>query len=160
MVQSKASTVEAYLAELPDERREEFETVLALVRRNLPEGYREMMTFGAISWGIPLEDYPDTYNGQPLCYAALAAQKNYFALYLMNVYGDPQQEAALRDGFAAAGKKIDMGKSCLRFKSADDLAIPAVENALKATPPKQYIRIYESNRPPRKASAKKRAPRA
>lgn len=159
MVQSKASTVEEYLAELPDERRAEFETALAMVRRNVPEGYREMISFGAVSWGIPLEEFPDTYNGQPLCYAALAAQKNYFALYLMNVYGDAEQEQALRDGYARAGKKLDMGKSCLRFKSVDDLAIPAVAAALAATPPKKYIEIYEKSRAP-KTGAKKRAPKA
>lgn len=156
MVQSKAKTVEAYLDELPDDRRAVFETVLKLVRKNLPKGYGEFMTYGSLCWAVPLDDYPDTYNGQPLCYIALAAQKNYFALYLMNAYGDPKLDKQLRDGFAKAEKKLDMGKSCLRFKKLDDLALDVVANVIASTPPKSFIAMHEANRPA-KASKKKAA---
>jgi Domain of unknown function (DU1801) len=145
-MQSKATSVEQYLAELPDERRPVFETVLALVRKNLPEGYRESMDFGGVCWSIPLEVYPDTYNGQPLCYAALAAQKSFFSLYLMGAYADPKQAEALRAGFAKAKKKLDMGKSCLRFRKVEDLALDVVGKAIAALPPKKYIAIAEANR--------------
>jgi uncharacterized protein YdhG (YjbR/CyaY superfamily) len=145
-MQSKATSVEQYLSELPDERRPVVETVLALVRKKLPQGYRESIDYGGICWSIPLEVYPDTYNGQPLCYAALAAQKNHYALYLMGAYADPKQAEALRAGFAKAGKKLDMGKSCIRFRKLDDLALDAVAKAIAALPPKKYIALAEANR--------------
>lgn len=146
MVQSKAKSVNAYLDELPDERRAVAERVLALVRNNVPKGYAETMGYGGVCWGIPLETYPDTYNKQPLCYAAFAVQKNHYALYLMNVYGDAKIEALLRDGFAKAGKKLDLGKSCLRFRKLEDLPLDVVAKIIAATPPRQYIDIYEASR--------------
>jgi hypothetical protein len=104
---------------------------------------------------IPLEKYPDTYNGQPLGYACLAAQKNYYALYMMGAYGDPEQDAQLRAAFKAAGKKLDMGKSCLRFRKLEDLELDAVAKAIASTPPKRYIELYEAAQA--KSSKKKRA---
>lgn len=156
MVQSKAKTVDEYLAELPDDRRAVIETVLTLVRKNLPKGYRETIGFGGVCWGIPLEDYPETYNGQPLCYAALAAQKNHNALYLMCAYGDPKEAAALRDGFVKAGKKLDMGKSCVRFRRVEDLALDVLARTIASTPPKKYIEIYEAGRAGTKPKAGKK----
>ncbi|HEU4560194.1 MAG TPA: DUF1801 domain-containing protein [Longimicrobium sp.] len=146
MAKSAASTVDEYLAELPDDRRQALSAVREVVLRNLPEGYREMMTFGMIGYGIPLERYPDTYNGQPLAFAALAAQKNYNALYLTCVYQDSEQERELRDGFKAAGKKLDMGKSCIRFKQPGDLALDAIGRIIATTPPERFIQQYEAAR--------------
>ena len=146
MAKSAASTVDEYLAELPDDKRQALSAVREVVLRNLPEGYREMMTFGMIGYGIPLERYPGTYNGQPLAFAALAAQKNYNALYLTCVYQDPEQERELRDGFEAAGKKLDMGKSCIRFKEPDDLALDAIGRIIATTPPERFIQQYEAAR--------------
>lgn len=146
MARSSATTVEAYLAELPADRRAELEPVLAMVRKALPKGYAETMGWGMISWGIPLSVYPDTYNKQPLCYAALAAQKNYHTLYLMAVYADSAEERALREAFAAAGKKLDMGKCCVRFKRVADLDLPALKRAVAAIPPTQFIAMYEVTR--------------
>jgi uncharacterized protein YdhG (YjbR/CyaY superfamily) len=145
MATSKAATVEAYLAELPEERRAVVSAVRDVVVRNLPEGYREAMAFGMISYGIPLERYPGTYNGQPLAYAAIAAQKNHCALYLMSVYTGEQQQA-VRDAFAAAGKKLDMGKSCIRFRKLDDLPLEALGRIIAATPPEAFIAQYEATR--------------
>src|SRR5690606_35123491 len=116
MASSSATTVEQYLAELPPERREVVATMRALVLQHLPAGYEERMNWGMISYEVPLARYPDTYNKQPLAYAALAAQKNHYALYLNCVHAGDDREAALREAFAAAGKKLDMGKSCVRFK--------------------------------------------
>lgn len=146
MARSSATTVEAYLAELPADRRAELEPVLAMVRKALPKGYAETMGWGMICWGIPLSVYPDTYNKQPLCYAALAAQKNYHTLYLMAVYADSAEERALREAFAAAGKKLDMGKCCVRFKRAADLDLPALKRAVASISPKQFIAMYEATR--------------
>ncbi|GLC24535.1 hypothetical protein rosag_10480 [Roseisolibacter agri] len=114
--------------------------------QHLPAGYRETMGFGMICYGIPLSEYPDTYNKQPLCYAALAAQKRHYALYLMNVYGDGEDERRLREAFAARGLKLDMGKSCLRFKRLDDLALDAVGATIASTPPATFIARYEASR--------------
>jgi uncharacterized protein YdhG (YjbR/CyaY superfamily) len=145
MASSSAATVQEYLAELPPERREVVSAVRDVVLRNLPEGYREGMSFGMIGWGIPLERYPDTYNKQPLGYAALAAQKNYYALYL-SVYQDPQQETTFREEFAKAGKKLDMGKSCVRFRKLEDLPLDVIGWTIAATPPEELIRVYEASR--------------
>lgn len=145
MVSSKTATVDAYLDELPDERREIVAAVRKVVKKNLPKGYKESMGYGMINYCIPLDEYPDTYNKQPLCYAAIAAQKNHYALYLMSAYsGD--QEAVLREGFARAGKKLDMGKSCVRFKKLEDLPLDVIGKVIASTPPKEYIAQYEKAR--------------
>lgn len=136
---SKAATVTEYLQALPDDRRKEITKVRSVIRKHLPKGYEETMTYGLITYQVPLRTYPDTYNGQPLCYAALAAQKNFNTLYLMRPYGDPAQLQELKDSFARAGKKLDMGKSCIHFKSAEDLPLPAIGKLVASTPPKRWI---------------------
>ena len=146
MVSSRATTVEQYLSELPEDRRAVVEAVRDLIRRRLPAGYRESMSWGMISYEIPLERYPDTYNKQPLGYVALAAQKNAYSLYLLGVYADPAQEARLREAFRAAGKKLDMGKSCLRFRKLDDLPLDALGDLIASTPPDAYIALYEAGK--------------
>ena len=117
-----------------------------LIVRSLPAGYQERMNWGMISYEIPLERYPNTYNGQPLGVAALAAQKNHYALYLMCVYQDSEQERRLREEFERAGKKLDMGKSCLRFRRLEDLHLDAIAGVVAETPPERFIAIYEESR--------------
>ena len=146
MVMSKATTVAGYLAELPADRRKTISAVRAVVRKNLPKGYTESIGYGMICYTVPLSTYPQTYNCQPLCYAALAAQKNYCALYLMNVYGDAPTAKAFREGFKKAGKKLDMGKSCVRFKTADDLPLDVIGRTIAATPMKAFIEMFERAR--------------
>jgi hypothetical protein len=146
MVSSNSATVDEYLASLPEERREVVARVRDVVLRNLPAGYTETMALGMIAYGIPLERYPNTYNGQPLGYVAIAAQKNYFSLYLMGVYGDPRREEWMRDEFRKAGKKLDMGKSCVRFRKLDDLPLGAIGELVASITPEQYIEIYEKSR--------------
>ena len=158
MVSSAERTVEGYLDSLPPERRAVVSAVRDLVRRSLPRGYRETMEWGMIGYGIPLERYPDTYNGQPLCYAALAAQKNHYALYLMSAYQEGADTNWLKDAFARAGKTLDMGKSCLRFKSLDDLPLPAIGEFVASVTPEQFIARYKASRAaPRSTPAKKSA---
>ena len=146
MAKSRAATVEEYLAELPPERREVISTVRDTIRKKLPKGYRETMNWGMISYEIPLEDYPDTYNKQPLTYAALAAQKNHYAVYLTGLYQDSAEEKAFRDAFATAGKKLDMGKSCVRFRKLEDLPLETIGKAIRGTSPEELIEIYERAR--------------
>ena len=146
MVSSKAATPEAYIAELPLERRELVERIRDIVNVNLPDGYVERMSWGMIGWELPLERYPDTYNGQPLVYAGLAAQKSHTALYLNCVYASQERTRRLTEAWAAAGKKLDMGKSCLRFKRADQLAEDILAETIRSIPVDQFIREYEAGR--------------
>jgi uncharacterized protein YdhG (YjbR/CyaY superfamily) len=139
-------SVDEYLEELPEDRREVVASVRKLIRKNLPRGYEEAIGFNMLCYQIPLEKYPETYNKQPLGYVALAAQKNYFALYLMGAYSDPAQRKALEDAFAKAGKKMDMGKSCLRFKTLADLPLDGLAKVIASTPPKKFIEMYERSR--------------
>jgi uncharacterized protein YdhG (YjbR/CyaY superfamily) len=143
MVQSKAATVAQYLKELPADRRKTIAAVRDVIRRRLPAGYEETMNWGMISYEVPLSVCPKTYNGQPLMYVALASQKNYCALYLMGVYGDAKLREELHRAFEAAGKKLDMGKSCVRFKSADDLPLEAIGKLIARVPIKTYVKRYQ-----------------
>jgi hypothetical protein len=144
MDQSAATTAEQFLAELPDDRRVMMRNVLELVRRKMPKGYQEIMYCGMPTWIIPLEKYPDTHNGQPLYYLSIAAQKGHCALYMMGVYMDREADATLRAAYQAAGKKLDMGKSCLRFRKLEDLELDAIAKSVASIPPKRYIELYEA----------------
>jgi Domain of unknown function (DU1801) len=146
MAQSQATTVDEYLAELPEDRRAVVAAVRSLVLKNLPPGYREGMNWGMIAYEVPLERYPKTYNKQPLNYAALAAQKNHFALYLNCCEDGSSGEATLRAEFQKVGKKLDMGRSCLRFKKLDDLALDAIGRVIAGTPVDAFIARYEASR--------------
>jgi hypothetical protein len=137
-------TPAAYLARQPADRRAELSKVRRVIRANLPKGYREGTNWGVISYEVPLEKYRDTYNGHPLCYVALAAQKNYLTLHLMTVYGDAGLARKLRDGFKSAGKKLDMGKACIRFQRADDLALDVIGEIVAAVPMEKYVAIAKS----------------
>ena len=140
------ATAEEYIAALPPERAEQIGQLRQLIRQRLPEGYAEEMGFGMITYVIPLATYPDTYNGHPLMYAAIASQKRHMALYLMNVYGDDETQRWFADGFAAAGKKLDMGKACVRFRKLDDLPLELIGEAIARTPAADYIAHYEASR--------------
>ena len=148
MVSSSAATVADYLAELDPARRAEIEAVRDLVNEALPAGFVEQMSFGMIGWVIPLADYPDTYNGQPLGYAALAAQKNSNSLYLNCVYASPDRAERFKAAWALSGKKLDMGKICIRFKRAADLALDVIGDEIAATTPARFIALYEAVKPP------------
>ena len=146
MARSEARTVTEYLDALPPDRRGTIEAVRRLILEHLPDGYEESMSWGMPTWEIPLEAYPDTYNGKPLACLALAAQKNHNALYMMGVYGDAETEARLRGAFEAEGKRFDMGKACLRFRDVEDLALDAVGEVVAGTPPEALIEKYEASR--------------
>ena len=146
MVSSRAATPEAYIAELPPERAAFVSRLRDLVNANLPPGYVERMSWGMIGWELPLERYPDTYNGQPLVYAALAAQKSHTALYLNCVYASDERTQRLKAAWAAAGKKLDMGKSCLRFKRPEDVAEEVLAETIRSIPVERFIAEYEGGR--------------
>lgn len=149
-MRSDASSVAEYLAELPPDRREAITTVRQVILDHLPPGFEEAMQYGMISYVVPLERYPNTYNGQPLAVASLANQKNHMAIYLTGVYGDDGAQDWLRQRWATTGKKLDMGKSCLRFKRLEDLALDVVGEAIERTSLESFVAAYERARGPRR----------
>jgi len=143
-------TVAAYLASLPPEKRAVIEEARAFVHRHIPRGYAEFMNWGVINWGIPLDEFSSTHNGQPLCYVGLGAQKSYNSLYLMGVYNSsngqyttPFSQKLLVDAFKKAGKRLDMGNCCLHFKQLDDLELDSVAQVITMSSPKEYIAYYK-----------------
>lgn len=164
-MQSKASTVAAYLASLPADRRAVVEHVHRFVMDNLDPGFQAGMAYGMISYSVPLETYPIGYHCDPklpLGFGGLAAQKNAYSLYLMCLYLAPKREKDFRAAWSKTGKKLDMGKACIRFHSLDDLAFDVIAKTLKSISMKGYIQTYESLLGParlekaRKAAAKLR----
>jgi uncharacterized protein YdhG (YjbR/CyaY superfamily) len=146
MVQSKAESVEQYLAELPDDRRDAIAEVRDVVLDNLPDGYVETMNWGMICYEVPLETFPDTYNKKPLMYAALASQKNHMAVYLTTVYNSDDTEDWFRERYEATGKKLDMGKSCVRFKKLDQLPLELIGDVIAKTPVDDFLDQYRATR--------------
>lgn len=146
MAKSNTQTVEDYLNELPEYRRETIEEIRNLILENLPDGYEETFNWGMISYEIPLERYPDTYNNQPLSYLGLAAQRNHNALYMMNVYQDEELQEWLEEQFREANKKMDMGRSCLRFNTVNDLPLEAIKKVVSYQTPDEFIEKYEESR--------------
>jgi uncharacterized protein YdhG (YjbR/CyaY superfamily) len=144
MVSSKETTPAAYLASLPPERRKVIAAVRDVVKKHLPKGYVESMNWGMISYEIPLTRYPVTYNKQPLMYIALAAQKSNYALYLTGLSGNPVLMGKLTAAYKAAGKKLDMGKGCLRFKSLHELPLDVIGEIVASTPVERRIEAEEA----------------
>jgi hypothetical protein len=147
---ARPTTVAAYLASLTPEKRTVIEEARAFVQRHIPNGYTEFMNWGVINWGIPLEEFSDTHNGQPLCYVGLGAQKNYNSLYLMGAYSSsngkytsPFSQELLVDAFKKAGRRLDMGKCCLHFKQLDDLELTSVATVIAMSTPKEYVAYYK-----------------
>ena len=146
MATSTAATPDEYIAELPDDRRAAVSAVRDVVRQNLPAGYEEGMQYGMISWYVPLDRFPDTYNGQPLALAGLASQKRYISLYLNSVYGDRATEAWFKERYAATGKKLDMGKSCLRFKRLADIPLDLIGETIARADLDSFLAYYRAAR--------------
>jgi hypothetical protein len=146
VVSSKAATVADYLAELSLDRRAEIEAVRKLINDALPAGYVERMNWGMITWEVPIEVSGPTYNGQPLAYAALAAQKSANSLYLNCVYASEERTERLKAAADAEGKKLDMGKSCIRFKRAEQLPQVIIREEIASTTPQEFVAIYEAAR--------------
>lgn len=143
MARIEAATAEEYLARAPTDQQEPLRAVRAVIAAHLPEGYVEAVAWGMLAWVIPLERFPNTYNRQPLCAVALAAQKRYCSLYLMGCYGSEALETRLRAAFEAAGLKLDMGKACVRFQTAADLPLAAIGEIVADLPPEELIAAHE-----------------
>ena len=129
-MKSAAQSPDEYIAALPEGRREAVSAVREVILRNLPPGYEEGMSHGMIAYYVPLERFGDTYNGEPLGLAGVASQKQYVSVYLLSVYGDPATERWFRERWAASGKKLNMGKSCVRFRRLEDVALDVIGEAI------------------------------
>ena len=150
----KPATVSEYLSGLTPEERADIQKVRGVIRNNLPRGYKENVQYGMICYSIPLSRYSETYNGQALCYAGLAAQKNYRSLYLMSVYSAEDELRRFKEAWKTTGKKLDMGRSCIRFKSADDLPLPLIGKTIARTTVDAFIEGYEKARAKTKTGRK------
>ena len=142
-MQSRVSTVSQYLSQLPTDRREAIEAVRQIILENLPSGYEEVINWGMITYQVPLETYPDTYNKKPLMYAALASQKNHMAVYLIGIYIDDEARQKFETAYRATGKKYDVGKSCVRFKALDDLPLTLIGESIAALDVEEFIERVE-----------------
>ena len=149
---SDATTVSDYLAGLPDARRQVIAAVRDVILDHLPGGYEEAMQYGMISYIVPTDVLADTYNGEPLMYVALASQKRHMSLYLTNVYGDPDVEAWFRERYRATGKRLDMGKSCVRFRTLDALPLDLVGEVVARTPITEFVEMYRASRSGRRGA--------
>jgi hypothetical protein len=163
-MQSKAATVEEYLTSLPEDRRTALSAVRKAIRDNLDSDYEEGMSYGMIGYYVPHRVYPAGYHcdpKQPLPFAALGSQKNYMSLHLMSLYfGCGPDDAAskharwFREEWAKTGKKLDMGKACIRFRKVEDLPLELIGKAVKKAPAKTYIQYCEAARQQSKNSRK------
>lgn len=145
-MRSDAATVEEYLASLPEGREEAISAVRSVILDRLPDGYEEEMRWGMISYEVPLAIQPDTYNGKPLMYAALASQKRHMAVYLSGVYSDPEARDDFEQAYRATGKRMDMGKSCVRFRRLDDLPLDVIGEAIARYPVNDFVDLYHRAR--------------
>mgnify|MGYP000155514621 FL=1 len=142
-MQSKANTVKQYLNELPNDRKKAISIVRQTILENLPEGYDEVMNWGMITYEVPLETYPNTYNGKSLMYAALASQKNHMAVYLMGCYMVPEVRNEFEKAYKKSGKRFDAGKSCIRFKKIDDLPLDLLGKTIASMDVNEFIELVE-----------------
>lgn len=144
-MQSKSTTVAQYLAELPPDRRAAIEAVRAVVLRNLDKDYEEGLSYGMIGYFVPHRVFPAGYHcnpKMPLPFAGLASQKGHMSLHLMSAYSESAEGRWLSEQFAKAGKTLDMGKCCIRFKRLEDLALEAIGEAIRRVPASVYVQRY------------------
>lgn len=150
-MQSKAKTPKEYIESLPDDRADVIKKLRAVVSRNLPKGFAEMMGYGIMGYAVPHSLYPAGYHvnpKDPLPFIGIASQKNFIAVYHMGLYSDPKLLAWFKDAYAEAGVgKLDMGKSCIRFKNPKKIPFDLIGELATKMTPKDWIDLYEKNRP-------------
>ena len=139
-------TVQSYLDAVEGDRGIAFRAVFDVVQKAMPAGYELSDYRGAPNWVVPLSTYPTTYNTQPLAYTAMMAHKSYLSLYLNCLYADSDEERAFRDAWAKTGLKLDLGKSCLRFRTLGDLDLGIIGDTIASVPVERFIEFYEASR--------------
>ncbi len=145
-MRSDAKTAEEYLAALPEDRRAALELVRATILDRLPAGYEEVMNWGMITYQVPLETFPETYNKQPLVFAGLASQKNHMAVYLSAIYSNAAARERFESAYRATGKRFDVGKSCVRFRRMEDLPLDVIGDAIAELPLDAFLESYRKGR--------------
>lgn len=143
MATPSSASIDAFLDALPDDRRATMVAIRKLILKRLPKGYVESFASGYPSYELPLTRYPKTHNKKPLVYIALTKQKGHLAMHLLMAYQNPKLTAWLKEEFEKAGKKLDMGKGCLRFNSLDDLPLDTIGELIASTPAEAFIKQYE-----------------
>jgi hypothetical protein len=138
-MKSTATSPDDYLVSLPEDRQAALAKIRAVILKNLPKGYQESMNWGMICYEVPPETYPNTYNNQPLMYAALASQKNHMALYLTGIQTSKELTDSFEKDYKATGKKLDMGKSCIRFKRLEELPLDVIGKHISKVSPAALI---------------------
>ncbi len=139
-MKSEAKTIEQYLSEMPEDRQKAIKEIRKTILANLPKGYEEALNWGMITYQVPLEIYPDTYNKKPLMYAALANQKNHMAVYLTGIYMDEELNQDFEKKYKETGKRYDVGKSCVRFRKLDDLPLELIGESIGAIGMDEFIK--------------------
>lgn len=158
-MKSKAATVKEYLAQLPEDRRGAIEAVRKVIRKNLDKQYDEGMQYGMIGYYVPHRVYPAGYHcdpKEPLPFIGLGSQKNYMSLYLMCLYMDAGDTEWFEKAWAKSGKKLNMGKCCVRFKNIEELALDVIGQLVKRIPARKHIERYEAATKGRQAAGSRR----
>lgn len=154
----KPTTPKEYLDALPEDRRKALRKVRAAVNKGLPKGYEEGIQYGMLGWYVPHRLYPDGYHcdpKQPVPFASVASQKNHMALYLMCIYGDEDHRAWFEEAWKATGKRLDMGKGCVRFRTIEDVPLDVVTEAVSRVPVEKFLARYEASIPASRRRKKK-----
>ncbi len=148
-MQIQSASVEDYISQIPEERQEIFRKIFETVNNNLPDGFSQGLSYGMIGWAVPLETYPAGYHctpGSPLPFMSIASQKNFIALYHMGMYAKPELLDWFVEEYPKYSRiKLDMGKSCVRFKKMDDIPLELLAELSKKMTVKEWIDIYEKN---------------
>ncbi len=146
-MQIPTNSVEEYLSNVPDERKIAFQKLVETISENLPKGFQTNLSYGMIGWSVPLETFPAGYHcspGTPLPFINLASQKNFIALYHMGIYANDELLNWFVEEYSKHSKrKLDMGKSCIRFKKPDEIPFELIAELSKRMTPKDWISIYE-----------------
>ncbi len=153
-MQSNAANIEEYINSLPEDRAAQITQVRKVILDHLPPGYEETMNWGMITYQVPLKVYPDTYNKQALLYAALASQKNHMAVYLSGIYMFEDRHTAFEAAYRETGKRLDLGKSCVRFRKVEDLPLDIIGRTIASLPMADFVEHVKKVHSPRKNRAK------
>ena len=141
-----ALTVSQWLKSVPADRKDAINAVRDTVNEHLPQGYEETVDWGMLAWVVPLATLPNTHNGRPLMLAALGAHTKRMTIYLMSVYGDRKIRRDFETAYKKTGKKLDIGGSCVHFKTLDDLPLDVVGNTIARIAVDEYVERYRHSR--------------
>ena len=148
-MQSKAETVKEYLDSVPEERQKQFKKLRSIIKKNLPKGYKECISYGMIGYVVPHKLYPDGYHVKPelpLPFVNIASQKNFIAVYHSGIYADPKLMKWFTTEFPKhTDRKLDMGKSCIRFKKIDDIPMDLIGELMTKLTVEDWVKVYEKN---------------